>query len=97
MSDIIKILEERGSNYGAFSGHAEVTQELKRVLRGFLDENSRFRELSYKDANVVLEALDMITHKMGRIVNGDPLFEDSWVDIAGYASLVPKNTGGKAL
>jgi len=34
------------------------------------------------------EALDMIAHKIGRIVNGDPDYEDSWRDIAGYATLV---------
>ena len=30
----------------------------------------------------------MIAHKLGRIVNGDPNYADSWDDIAGYAKLV---------
>ena len=30
----------------------------------------------------------MIFHKIGRIVNGDPNYADSWHDIAGYAKLV---------
>ena len=30
----------------------------------------------------------MICHKIGRIVNGDPDYADSWIDIAGYAKLV---------
>lgn len=34
------------------------------------------------------EALFMIAHKIGRIVNGDPWHVDSWIDIAGYAKLV---------
>jgi len=34
------------------------------------------------------EAVEMIAHKLGRIVNGDPHYDDSWVDIAGYAKLV---------
>jgi hypothetical protein len=34
------------------------------------------------------EALEMICHKMSRIVYGDPNYADSWVDIAGYAKLV---------
>ena len=34
------------------------------------------------------EALQMICHKIARIVNGDPDYADSWVDIAGYAKLV---------
>jgi hypothetical protein len=34
------------------------------------------------------EALDMIVHKIGRIINGDPNYIDSWQDIIGYAQLV---------
>jgi hypothetical protein len=34
------------------------------------------------------EALDMICSKISRIVNGDPDYDDSWVDIAGYAQLI---------
>ena len=30
----------------------------------------------------------MICHKIGRIINGDANYEDSWRDIAGYAQLV---------
>ena len=36
------------------------------------------------------EALEMIAHKVGRILNGQPDFFDSWHDIAGYATLVAK-------
>ena len=32
----------------------------------------------------------MILHKIGRIINGDADYADSWHDIAGYASLVDK-------
>lgn len=39
-------------------------------------------------ASDMREALDMICHKMARILNGDPNYRDSWVDIAGYAMLV---------
>ena len=34
------------------------------------------------------ESLDMIVHKIARILNGDPNHVDSWHDIAGYATLV---------
>ena len=40
------------------------------------------------------EALFMIAHKIGRIVNGDPWYADSWVDIAGYAKLVADRLEG---
>ena len=36
------------------------------------------------------EALDMIQHKIARILNGDPNYIDSWTDIIGYARLVEK-------
>ena len=34
------------------------------------------------------EALEMIAHKMARILNGDQDHLDSWHDIQGYARLV---------
>ena len=75
-------LAERGTKYGKFADHAAVTYKLKNVLR----EHSGLHGKSY--AYDQAEALDMICHKLGRIVNGDPDYADSWVDIAGYAKLV---------
>ena len=34
------------------------------------------------------EAMDMILHKMARLLNGNPDHLDSWVDIQGYSKLV---------
>ena len=34
------------------------------------------------------ESLEMVAHKIGRILNGDPDYHDSWRDIVGYAKLV---------
>jgi hypothetical protein len=34
------------------------------------------------------ESLEMIMHKVARILNGDPNYSDSWHDIAGYAKLI---------
>ena len=73
-----EILKERGSRYGEFKEHARITQELKYVVSG---SNSKLSDSQR-------EALDMIMHKVGRILNGDPDYDDSWVDIAGYAQLV---------
>ena len=80
MTDIAATLAERGKRYGEFPDHATVTQQLKRVMYGF---NPALRL-----ADDQKEALDMIAHKLGRIINGDPDYADSWVDIAGYAKLV---------
>ena len=38
----------------------------------------------------------MIVHKLARIVNGNPDKVDSWVDIAGYATLVAERLQGNA-
>lgn len=86
--DIDKTLAERGSRYGTFVGHAAVTQQLKDVVR--LHIQTRGKKLSHDQ----LEALEMICHKIGRIVNGDPNYADSWVDIAGYAKLVADRLEG---
>jgi hypothetical protein len=75
-------LAERGSKYGKFKDHATVTYKLKNVLRDHASAHKK--SFSFDQA----EALDMICHKLGRIVNGDPDYADSWVDIAGYAKLV---------
>lgn len=91
MSDVVQILNERGTRYGKFKDHAAVTQELKRVVWGAL--SVRAKQLSDDQ----LEALEMILHKIGRIINGDPDYADSWVDIAGYASLVADRLEGVEL
>jgi len=74
------MLAARGVRYGEFSFHAFLTQELKRVMVG----SSKWKQLSDSQK----ESLEMIAHKIGRILNGDPDYSDSWHDIAGYARLV---------
>lgn len=81
-------LTERGKRYGVFKHHAQVTQDLKGVI-----ENSLKAKEARLDADQK-EALDMICHKIGRIVNGDPNYADSWIDIAGYAQLVADRLNG---
>ena len=84
-----QILDQRGSRYGSFKGHAEVTQDLKNVSAQHLRKRDKLL------ADDQQEALDMIFHKIGRIINGDPNYDDSWVDIAGYAQLVANRLQGK--
>lgn len=79
---IDKVLAERGKRYGKFIGHADISMTFKRLQRGF--SVSRGQVL----ASDQQEALDMIFHKIARIINGDPNYSDSWTDIAGYAKLV---------
>lgn len=79
--DINEILEERGKRYGVFADHAMVTQRLKNIINQYSRRHSAY-------AADQQEALDMIAHKIGRIICGDPNYSDSWRDIAGYATLV---------
>lgn len=81
--DLDKTLEERGARYGSFMEHSTVTQELKEVIYGKM--SSQKLDSLQPDQR---EAIDMICHKLGRIVAGNPHYYDSWVDIAGYAKLV---------
>ena len=79
---IDKTLEERGGRYGEFFQNAELAQDLKDVLRSA----ESWANLPYD----ICEALEMIQHKVARILNGDPNYIDSWTDIIGYARLVEK-------
>jgi hypothetical protein len=81
-------LEERGQRYGKFVGHAEVSQALKWTIATALKTRGK---LLFPDQQ---ESLDMICHKIARIVNGDPNYADSWIDIAGYAKLVADRLEG---
>lgn len=87
-TDITATLTERGARYGTFAGHAEISQRLKGVLMKF--EAERGCDLDPDQR----EALEMICHKIARIINGDPNYADSWVDIAGYAKLVADRLEG---
>ena len=77
---IAEILAERGNRYGDFYGHAIITQNLKTLMSAQHNWDNLFPDQK--------EALEMIAHKIGRILNGDPNYADSWIDIAGYAKLV---------
>lgn len=88
LQDIDKTLDERGTRYGLFVGQADASQALKRVVYNILDDRGTRVE------NDQLEALEMICHKMARIMNGDPNYSDSWHDIAGYATLVADRLEG---
>lgn len=82
-----QLITERGNRYGKFKDGAEIMQELKDVMR----EVDGWHNLTPSQR----EALDMIQHKIGRILNGDPTYDDSWKDIAGYATLIVNELNGE--
>ena len=73
------LITERQKTHGDFSDSACIAQDLKTrmVATGvWIDLTAPQRE-----------ALEMIAHKIGRILAGNPNFRDHWDDIAGYAKL----------
>ena len=77
---LASVLSERGSRYGTLMGNATISQGLKEILH-----NSTNWEAMPPDMR---EALDMIVHKISRIVEGDFNYDDSWIDISGYSTLI---------
>lgn len=79
-------LKERGGRYGTFETHADFAERINQVY-----ESSDNWSTMKPDAK---EALRIIANKIGRILNGDPEYNDNWHDIAGYAMLVENRING---
>ena len=90
MPSIESTLAERGARYGAFPAFSDVTQTLKTIFKSKMGEKW---DLLADDQK---EALEMIAHKLARIITGDPHYDDSWRDIAGYAQLVANRLAAPA-
>jgi hypothetical protein len=83
-TNVDAVLAERGARYGKFKDHARISQRFKEIMS----------ESEFKLNCSQIESLEMIFHKIARILNGDPNYVDSWVDIAGYAKLVADELEG---
>lgn len=69
----------RKQSHGKIQDVGEVSQKLKAITH----TSKNWETMS----NSQREALDLIVHKMARILVGDPDFKDHWDDIAGYARI----------
>ena len=78
-----EIIAERAKTYGDFVLQAQIAQTLKASMAA---SGNWAKMRPYQR-----EALDMIAGKIARILNGNPMYRDSWEDIAGYARLVADN------
>ena len=87
-TDVDETLDARAQDYGKFIQGAEIMQMLKRIVHNYIE--ARGTKLAFDQR----EAIDMIIHKLGRIINGNPDKVDTWVDIAGYAKLVADRLEG---
>lgn len=80
MSKLKEILAERHNDYGDFEIESDISEALKAILREHYRGNTHSRYMR--------AGLEFICHKIARIINGNPLKEDSWRDIGGYAEVV---------
>lgn len=76
---VAEALAERGARYGDYADHARISQGLQDAMRA----TPGWERLD----PVKRETLTLIAHKIGRVLNGDPEYDDNWRDIAGYATL----------
>ncbi|CAB4139835.1 hypothetical protein UFOVP354_51 [uncultured Caudovirales phage] len=80
MTTIQETLDARGKIYGEFREHAKISQSLKRVMWA----TQQWVDLP----DDTKEALEMIQHKIARVLNGYQEYDDHFRDIAGYSQLV---------
>lgn len=80
-------LAQRETQYGSFREHARVTQNIKHAMA----DSNNYAMLEPDQR----ECLEMLAHKIGRILNGNPNFHDSWHDIVGYTKLVADRLASK--
>lgn len=78
-------LKQRGTRYGEYSKVSETSQDIKSIIYTSMVAAGK-DESDIPD--YMWESMDMIANKLSRIVNGDPMYDDNWRDIAGYAQLV---------
>ena len=83
---IASTLTERGKRYGDFRTQATLSQTLSYVWR------NHYYQVHGKDPAslppFINEGIEMIFHKLARAANGDPLFADSYRDVAGFSQLI---------
>lgn len=86
--DTVALITERGTTHGDYSNTSRYIQQLKAIAyRGYSERRDRKQDPLTSQQR---ESLEMILHKIGRILSGDPSFADHWDDIAGYAKLANK-------
>jgi len=84
-SDQARVIPNRDHQHGGIEAVGMVSQNLKDSMRSGINWN----RLSCGEQ----EALDMVAHKIGRILSGDnPHDPQHWEDVAGYPQAVMRAT-----
>lgn len=87
---IDETLAQRGTRYGSFTDHAAISQRLQQTFYQHMVTHQSEPIPPY-----MVEAINMIFHKLARIANGDPYYDDNWRDLSGYSKLVVDILNGK--
>lgn len=77
--EISELLKQREERYGKYSDVAEMTQSLMSII----ESGASYERVP--DTHKIV--FFMIANKIARAVNGDPMYDDNYRDIAGYAML----------
>ena len=80
MSAVDNTISTRKGEHGVYYDHATLSQDMKLAMY----QSPKYLLLPPD----VRESLEMIQHKIARVINGDHRHLDSWHDIQGYARLV---------
>ena len=86
MNELDRLTDERNGTHGSLRSRGDIAQRLKDIMRC----SRNWHEMQGGQR----EALDMIMHKISRILDGMPEIEDHWLDVAGYAYQVVKELRG---
>lgn len=81
--NVDETLAQRQSTHGDYSTTAMISQ----LLSSYMRAAPNWDKLSFAQK----EGLEMIQHKIARMLCGDHTFKDHIVDIIGYATLVEKS------
>ena len=80
MTDIQSILAARKKTHGSF----EVSSYTSQVLKDAMRDSPNWDELDMDQK----ECLDMVAHKLARILCGNPNEQEHYIDVIGYCTLV---------
>lgn len=80
-----ELVAERSAVHGDFNDVSRIAQLLKDAAK----TSKNWSRLT----NTQREGVDMILHKIARILSGNPDHADHWDDIAGYAHIVKVRLG----
>ncbi|AJD82806.1 hypothetical protein [Achromobacter xylosoxidans] len=82
-----ELVDSRVALYGTFCGRAELTVDLLERMQ----KHPKWVAIPPWGK----WALTMLVEKIGRIIEGDPKYDDNWKDIGGYAELARRNAMGE--